>query len=98
MKIKWTDPSVRDLENIYEYIKKDSEYYAAIFVEKIIKAPEILVKYPEIGRIVPEYEEETLRELIISPYRIIYRINIDFVSILTVIHSSRDLEQIDLKE
>ncbi len=62
MKIKWTEPSARDLENIYEYIKKDSEYYAAIFIEKIIKAPEVLV------------------------------------SILTVIHSSRDLEQIDLKE
>ena len=37
MKIKWTEPSKRDLENIYEYIKKDSEYYAKIFIEKIIR-------------------------------------------------------------
>ncbi len=40
MKIEWTEPSLLDIEGIRDYIKKDSEYYANRFVERIIEAVE----------------------------------------------------------
>ena len=49
--------------------------------------------FPQTGRIVPEKNEENLRELIEGNYRIIYEIiSADQINILTVYHSARDLK------
>jgi plasmid stabilization system protein ParE len=53
MKLIWTDPSV-DLRSIRDYIARDSEYYAADLVERLILAAERLAEYPRLGRAVPE--------------------------------------------
>ena len=42
MRISWADPAQVDLENIREYISKDSEYYALQLIEKIFEAVENL--------------------------------------------------------
>ncbi|MBW7989349.1 MAG: type II toxin-antitoxin system RelE/ParE family toxin [Planctomycetes bacterium] len=68
-----------DLENIRDYIRKDSEYYAVRFVEKIIEVVESLEKFPERGRAVPEADEKSIRELLLHNYRIIYRVEADRV-------------------
>ena len=48
--------------------------------------------HPQLGRLVPEAEErEDVRELIFQSYRVIYLVETEQVSILTVIHGSRDL-------
>ena len=75
MKILWTDPSIEDLRNLHLYIAKDSEVYASSFVERIILAVEKLTNFPRLGRVVPEAENETIRELLYHNYRLIYRIN-----------------------
>jgi len=93
MKIEWTEPALLDLENIRDYIRRDSEYYAVRFAEKIIEAVESLEKFPEMGRAVPEVEEESIRELLLHNYRIIYRVEADRILVLTVIHGARDLSQ-----
>ena len=93
MKLEWTEPALSDLESIRDYIKKDSEYYANRFVERIIEAVESLEKFPEMGRRVPEAEEENIRELLFHNYRIIYRVETDSILILTVIHGARDLSR-----
>lgn len=46
MKIKWAAPALLDLSNIQEYIKRDSEYYAFHFIERIIEVVERLEKFP----------------------------------------------------
>ena len=91
MKVEWTLPAVDDLEAIHEYIGKDSEFYANSFIEKILKTVDILVKFPEIGRKVPEANNPNIRELIFQNYRIIYRIVNDIVQIIGVIRGSRDM-------
>ena len=91
MKIKWTDPAIESLRNLHGYIAKDSEVYASSFVERIILAVEKLANFPRLGRVVPEADEETIRELLYQNYRIIYRIKGERVEILTVIQGSRDL-------
>ena len=93
MKIEWAKPALLDLESIRDYIKKDSEYYASRFVERIIEAVESLERFPEMGRNVPEAEGSNIRELLFSNYRIMYRIEAERILILTVIHGSRNLSQ-----
>ena len=46
-----------------------------------------------MGRMVPEAEEENVRELLFHNYRIIYRVETDGILILTVIHGARDLSR-----
>ncbi len=91
MMLEWTEPALLDLECIRDYIKRDSEYYATRFVERIIEAIEGLEQFPEMGRCVPEAESENIRELLFHNYRIIYRVETDTILILTVIHGARDL-------
>lgn len=91
MKILWTDPAIEDLRNLHSYIAKDSEVYASSFVERIILVVEKLANFPRLGRVVPEAEKETLRELLYHNYRIIYRINGELIEIIAVIQGRRDL-------
>ena len=92
-KITWTEKASRNLHDIYEYISRDSEIYAARFVKSLIKAPKRLEDMPYSGRIVPEFENENFREVIYRNYRIVYRLvgkNKD-VEILAVVHGARDM-------
>ncbi len=91
MNIEWTEPALLDLESIREYIKRDSEYYATRFIGRIVHVVENLKASPEMGRSVPEAEEGNIRELLFSNYRIIYRVEIKSILILTIIHGARDL-------
>ncbi|GBE04337.1 plasmid stabilization system protein [bacterium BMS3Abin09] len=97
MKLKWTEPAVSDLQNIREYIKKDSEHYASRFVEKIIETTENLLKFPDMGRNVPESDAENIMELLFHNYRIIYRAEDDRILILTILHGARDLSRHEQK-
>jgi len=64
-------------------------------VERIIVAADRPADYPKVGRIVPETNDETVRELLYQRYRIIYRVKGDSIEMLSVIHGARDLEEIE---
>lgn len=91
MKLVWTDPSIEDLRSIREYIARDSEYYAAKFVEEIVLSVDKLLQFPRLGRVVPEAHNENIRELFYQNYRIIYRRGGKQIEILTIVHGGRDL-------
>lgn len=82
MKIRWTDAAIESLCNLHGYIAKDSEIYASNFVQRIILAVEKLGAFPRLGRVVPEADEETIREPLYQNYRIIYRLKSEFIEIL----------------
>ncbi len=93
VKLIWTDQAITDLGDIGDYIAENSEKYAKLTVKKLFERTDILKTYPQAGRIVPEKNEENLRELIEGNYRIIYEIvSADQIDILTVYHSARDLK------
>ena len=52
--VKWSVPARNDLKQIYDYIAKDSKYYAQNVIQEIVAKTETLTELPEIGRIVPE--------------------------------------------
>ena len=92
VEISWTSQSIDDLNNIAEFIAKDSPKYARLFIEKVFDRSEILVTHPNSGRVVPEIKDESIRELIFNSYRIIYKFYSKRVDILTVHHGSRLLK------
>ena len=88
-KLVWAASALVDLENIHEYIAQDSLFYANVFCLEIIQGVEKLADFPKMGRHVPEYNDEHVREIIISDYRIIYETIGARVNILTVIHGAK---------
>ena len=88
--VRWTDQAIDDIENIAEYISKDSLTFARIQTKRFFERAKILEIHPLTGRIVPELNDPSTRELIMSNYRIIYHMDSnDAVTILTVHHSQR---------
>lgn len=88
IEINWTPPALQDVESIAEYIVRDSEQFAKIQTTRFLSRVEILRDFPHLGRVVPEFSNQSLRELIEGNYRIVYRIvNENRVDILTI-HSS----------
>lgn len=92
-KLIWTDQAINDLGDIGDYISENSESYAKLTVTRLFERANILKAFAKTGRVVPEKNEDHVRELIEGNYRIIYEIvSEDQINILTVYHSARDLK------
>jgi len=91
MRIRWSDVARGDVIALRDYIARDSPYYARRFTERLVESVENLSDFPRIGRRVPEADRDDVRELIFHAYRIIYLIETEEITILTVVHGSRDL-------
>lgn len=89
--IRWSADATRDLEEIAEFIAKDSPRYAKIVTTELYESVGRLKHFPLSGRIIPERQQETHREIIVSNYRILYRFKGDVCEILNVIHSKRNI-------
>lgn len=88
--VKWTNPAKNDLKQIYDYIARDSKFYAQKVSSEIVDKSEILKDFAEIGRIVPEIGNPNVRELIIYSYRLIYEISSNRIEILALVHGKRN--------
>ena len=74
VKIIWTARALKDLEEIGEYIAKDSPNYAKLTLEKLLETAKLIEQNQLIGRIVPRFKQKNIREIITGNYRIIYLI------------------------
>lgn len=93
VKLIWTDSAINDLTDIGNYIAESSEKYAKLTLQKLFECVDILKTFPKSGRVVPEKNEENVRELIEGNYRIIYEIvSVHQINILAVYHSARNLK------
>jgi len=95
--VVWTYEAVSDLEAIADYIGRDSAAYAAALVRKLLDAGNSLNTFSQKGRIVPETQRTTIRELIVGEYRLIYRIERVRIVIVTIVHGRRDLRKLRSK-
>ncbi len=89
MEIRWTPQAVEDVEAIRQYVGRDSAHYADLLVRRLVKAVERIHEFPESGRVVPEIEDEAIREVLLDDYRIIYKLLDEVVEVLTVFHGAR---------
>ncbi|MGM0600977.1 MAG: type II toxin-antitoxin system RelE/ParE family toxin [Candidatus Rifleibacteriota bacterium] len=99
-KVKWTDSAHLELVEIIEHIAKEAPKTARNCFKKIKTESERLKTLPEQGRYVPELEKQNLllyRELIVVPWRLIYKISGKNVYVLAVFDSRQNIEDILLK-
>jgi toxin ParE1/3/4 len=90
VKVNVSETAYNDLLSIEEFIFQDSPATARAFINKIFNKIEILHTFPVIGRVVPEFEDKNIRELLVGSYRIVYLIkDKDHVTILRIIHGSK---------
>lgn len=91
MKILWSPLAIDRASEIAEYIAQDKPSAAAKWIDTVFSKVEQLKSTPEIGRLVPEIRNNQFRELIYGNYRIIYRIEKELISILTIRHGKQIL-------
>lgn len=98
--LNWTDQAIADLTNIAGFIRKGSAKYARITIQRIRNSARQINQFPLSGRIVPETQIQSLREIIIGNYRLIYKIVSDErTDIITVFHfSPKQLDAEDMKK
>ncbi len=90
MKISVSKSAFNDLENIISYYNSQSLPDIGIkFAKDIIKHIEVLSEHPDIGRIVPEFALEHIREIIHKPFRVVYQRDAKSVKIIRVWRSER---------
>ena len=74
MKVAWTDKARLRLRQIHDRIALDQPLNATRFIDRITRKAELFATQPFIGRMVPKYQREDIRELFEDDYRIIYLI------------------------
>ena len=89
--VVWAESAWNNLEDVAEYIAKDSPHYAAAFVREARDAARSLVSLAERGRMVPEFNDPGIRELLVGSYRLIYQVTKPAIHIIGFIHGARDL-------
>jgi plasmid stabilization system protein ParE len=72
----------RDLRDIVRYISLDSPGRAIAFGQFLVTHTKRLAEFPELGRVVPEFDIPELREIVVRSYRVIYRVD----------HASRNVD------
>jgi len=87
----WTEAALGDLEAISAFIAQDSPHFAATTVDAITAAVEKAREFPQIGRIVPEFGDPRLREVIWRDYRLVYHVDRGRIAVTAVVHGSRPL-------
>ena len=85
-----------DIQDIVRYISIDDPDQAVRFGSFLIHHTKSLGKFPERGRVVPEFGDKSIREIIVRDYRIVYRINHEaaLIEVIRFWHAGRGMPEI----
>lgn len=83
MRIIWSPNSLKQLENIGDYIATDSPGNASKFIDKLIESVERLKQFPLSGANVPE--SPNLKQVLVQGYRIVYRPRDSAIEVIAVL-------------
>jgi plasmid stabilization system protein ParE len=89
-KVIWTNQGYSTLDEAVTYVAQDSLAAAQQLLETALDTAESLTVFDQRGRVVPELQQPSVRELIVQRYRLIYEVFDTKVEILAFIHSARD--------
>lgn len=93
MKLRWTEQALARLSEIEDFISQDDGAAAAHLVARLIDRAQVLVRFPNSGRTLPELPGTGLRELVEGKYRIVYRLRAGAVEVLTVFEGHQQLPE-----
>ncbi len=94
LKVVWSPEAIEDLESIVQYIGRDSEFYARAVATEIVETARSIESFPRMGRVVPELEDEKIRERFVYSYRVVYQVEATRILIVAVTHGKRLIENI----
>ena len=92
--LRWSEHAVAQLAAVAEYVSLSSPVYAEHLVDRIANRLDQAREFPESGRVVPEFARVEIRELIESPYRLVYRVRPDAIEVLSVLHGRQQLPEL----
>lgn len=91
--IRLAESAVRDLEELGRwYARQGVPGTGERTLRRILESIALLAEQPGMGRVVPEFGQSSLRELVRPPFRIVYRREPEGVSVVRVWRSERVLE------
>ena len=96
MRVEWTEGAYAQLDEAMAWIAQDRPAVALQWLELLLGQAEHLAYFPDSGRIAPESSRDDIRELIVSPYRIIYRRDAEVVVVTMVLHERQHIEPGDI--
>lgn len=90
MKLKWTGKALSDLERLYEFLAVVNKPAAARAVQKLTKAPSILLGNPRIGEQLFMFDSREVRRILVGEYEIRYELQDSFIYVLRIWHTRED--------
>jgi plasmid stabilization system protein ParE len=90
-KIIWSEQARDDLQSIVLFIAQDNPAAAESFGYLLMSKVDVFAQFPQIGRLVPEENDENIREIIFRSYRIIYKTIMEkqIVAVARIWHGAR---------
>jgi toxin ParE1/3/4 len=96
MKVHWTELASAQLDEAMAYIARDRPAAAARWLEHLLESADSLSQFPDRAPLADEAKRDDVRDLVVSPYRIIYRCDPDAVYITMVLHERQQLDVDDV--
>jgi plasmid stabilization system protein ParE len=87
-----TEEAESDLEQIGDTIAVDSPQRARSFMRELRGRCEGLAEFPKVYPLVPRYEDSGVRRRVHGNYLIFYRIGVESIDVLHVLHGAMDYE------
>lgn len=95
-RVIWSPSAIRDLKDLVSYIAESHPEAAKRFAQSFFKCVEHLADFPNAGRVLPELDDPSIREVIRKPCRIVYRVKSKehSVEIARVWHAARGIPEL----
>ena len=95
-KVRFSHSARADINNLVGYISSDNREQAFRFARLLIEHALSLAQFPERGRIVPEFGNESVREIVVRTYRIVYRVDhqTQLIEVIRFWHAARDTPEL----
>ena len=92
-RVVWTREAQRSLNEVIQYIARDSESGGRSVLDQALAAARSLESLAERGRVVPERADRAVREVFVYRYRLMYRVEPEVITVLAFLHGARDFER-----
>jgi addiction module RelE/StbE family toxin len=90
-RVSWTPEALRNLDTIGDYLRTVAPDVADRIVVSLVESMDAVMDFPRLGRMVPEFELDDLREVIVDDYRVVYELRGDTAWVVTVLHGAMDV-------
>jgi toxin ParE1/3/4 len=97
MRVHWTELASAQLDEAMAYIARDRPGVAARWLERLLESADSLSEFPDRAPLADEAKRDNIRDLVVSPYRIIYRRDPDAIYITMVLHERQQFETDDVQ-